>query len=58
MIMNFLLDMAENKYDVGFNKFKKMYGELNWEYSKLWIKFVLIRWNILLKGIEYIKLRE
>ena len=50
--------MTENKYDVGFNKFKKIYGELNWEDSKLWIKFVLIRWNILLKGIEYIKLIE
>ena len=35
MIMNFLLNMAENKYDVGFNKFKKIYGELNREYSKL-----------------------
>ena len=27
MIMNFYLNMVENKYDIGFNKFKNIYGE-------------------------------
>ena len=27
MIMNFYLNMVENKYDIGFNKLKNIYGE-------------------------------
>ena len=27
MIMNFYLNMVENKYDIGFNRFKNIYGE-------------------------------